>query len=135
MKNKMIYYFLFVALLFSSCKHDEFDAEYAARQYCNCLQREREVEKDFFEARTTCDGEQLVNNRFFRLDYMNMNIEYRNYMLFVSQGLGDSLADFHMKFYDYVLKHCCKEGVMGCDKGDSLQSKMRAIDSIYRKSK
>jgi len=29
------------------CKHNEFDAGYAAKKYCNCLQKERATGKDF----------------------------------------------------------------------------------------
>lgn len=113
------------------CKHDEFDAKYAARQYCDCLQKERGVGKDFFDARAKCDGELLVNNRFFRIDYIGLF--HGNYMILLSDKLKDSIAKFHFDFYGYVENHCCKEGLIGCDKDDSLQIKMKKIDTIYTK--
>src|SRR6266542_4565612 len=111
------------------CKHDEFDAAYAAKKYCDCLQKERATGKDFFDARTKCDGELIVKNRFFRLDYIGF--AHGNYMLLLPDKLKDSLSKFHFEFYDYVEKHCCKEGLIGCDKNDSLQIKMKTIDTSY----
>lgn len=116
---------LSIIVFLVSCKYSEFDATYAAKQYCNCLQSEREAGKDFFDARTKCDGELMSKNRFFRLDYIGFY--HMNYMFLLPDELEDSVAKFHFEFYDYVEKHCCKVGVLGCDKRDSLQVRMKAM--------
>lgn len=122
---------LMIFFLLGCNRHAEFDAKYAARRYCDCLQKERAAGKDFFDARAKCDGELLVNNRFFRLDYIGLF--HGNYMILLPDKLEDSISKFHFDFYSYVENHCCKEGMIGCDKNDSLQIKMKVIDTIYTK--
>jgi len=123
----MIFVFLIIS---GSCKHKEFDAEYYARQYCECLQEERKSGKDFLDARSKCDGELLVCNQFFRADYIEFT--YGRYLSFFSIGRNDSVADFHMRFYKYLEENCCKLALTNCDKNDSFQIKRKNIDSLIK---
>lgn len=112
------------------CRHNGFDAEYFAEQYCNCLQQERKSGRDFFDARTKCDGQLLAQSRFFRITYIE-NV-YGRYMMFLPDALDGSAVSFKNTFYDYVEKNCCKEGLIGYDKNDSLQLKRKAIGTMLK---
>jgi len=127
---KVLYISLVVFCLIS-CNHDEFDSTYAAKIYCDCLSKEKLSGKDFFESRTICDAELAINNRFFRLNYIGLT--HGNYMLLLPDKLKDSLAKFNFEFYDNINKNCCKVALMGCDFSDSLQMKMKEIDTAYSK--
>lgn len=128
MKIKRGVAFLFIILFILGCKHDEFDAVYYAKSYCKCLTEERRNGKDFFEARTKCDGQLLVSNHFFRIDYIDYT--YGRYLIFLPQSLDDSVADFHSRFYGFVEKNCCSFAAMGCDKNDSFQIKRNRVDTL-----
>lgn len=131
--NELLRILFCCLILLIGCKHDEFDAKYAAKKYCECVQQQRALGKDFFEGRTKCDGMLLSENKFFRIDYMDLSFPTKRYTLFLPQNLMDSVAQFHSDFNGYLEKHCCKEAFIGCDKNDTLQIKMRALDSLdYR---
>lgn len=126
--NKLLKIFFLTFL--TGCMHNEFNAEDAAKKYCECVQQQRASGKDFFDGRTKCDGMLLSENKFFRINYMDLNFSTRRYTLFLPQSLMDSVAKFNSNFNKYLETHCCKEAFIGCDEDDSLQIKMKALDSL-----
>lgn len=127
LKNLPLVINVFLLISLAACKHDEYDYAFYAKKYCDCLTRNRK-KKDFFEARSICDGELLLNNRFFRADYIENN--YGRYLFFMPKGLVDSTVIFSRGFYRYIEKNCCKVAIQGCDKEDSLQIRRKLIDTI-----
>jgi hypothetical protein len=97
----------------SSCKEDQYNAEYYAKRYCNCISEQKSQGRDFLYSRTKCDALLVSENHFFAIDFMDLT--YGRYTNFIPQSLGDSVAVFHNKFYGYVEKNCCELAVWGCD--------------------
>ena len=122
---RIFMYFLFISVL-SGCQTDEFDGVGAARGYCDCLQKEHDTGKDFFDARTKCDAELLAKNRYFRIIY-NENT-YGSYMHFLPKQLDDSAVNFINDFNKYLDSNCRKFAFMGCDSNDILQKKRKVYD-------
>ncbi len=114
-------YVLLTTLIFAlnSCRHNEYDAEFYAKEYCKCLVAERATGVDFFDARTKCDANLIIENRYFRKDYIDLT--YGRYLIFLPQSLDDSISVFSGIFFSYVNKNCCKMALMNCDKTDSFQ--------------
>lgn len=121
---------LFLLVIFNlRCTYDEFDAKKAADDYCKCLENEKKSGKDFFDSRFKCDGELLAKNRFYRSWYIDQNYSYRYYLLFFSQSYLDSVSTFREVFRKSIEKNCCKIAIMGCDKNDSFQIKMKIMEN------
>jgi hypothetical protein len=116
-----------VIAFFYSCKNNEFDSTAFAKEYCDCM-TQKLGSHDFLDARTICDAELIRQNKFFRISYIERN--NGRYMMFLKKETRDSVAEFHLKFGNFLEKNCCKVAVVGCDTTDKLQMRRFSIDTI-----
>jgi hypothetical protein len=81
----------------------EYDAQYWAKIYCNCLE-ENSSKFDAYNARIICDSKINLENRFFRTysasgfsgDYLNS----------LPAGTKDSVLEFNRIFNIYLFDSC-----------------------------
>jgi hypothetical protein len=102
MKNECI---LVLAFLFfaSSCKEQGINADGLANEYCECLEQNN-VNVDYYNARTLCDSKFIVENRFFRIQYIEAL--YGRYMGTLSEQTKDSVNKFSHEFFVGVSARC-----------------------------
>ena len=113
----------------TGCQTDERDGVGAAKGYCDCLQKEHDSGRDFFDARIECDAVLLEKNKYFRIIF-NEN-HYGRYMEFLPHEVDVSAVDFMNDFNKYLESNCCKFAFIGCDSNDILQKKRKI--NVFRR--
>lgn len=107
--------FLFVLSL-ASCDN-EYDAEKAAKSFCECM-KSNNATKEFNKASDICFDKHIAVNRYFKL--WNVDMRDRELDKKVSDETRDSVKLFFDRFTDYTNAHCCKE-VFACPDSTDLK--------------
>ncbi|WP_127129470.1 hypothetical protein [Pseudoflavitalea rhizosphaerae] len=122
---------LIILLSSNACKQiNEFDAETAAKEYCDCLERNN-ASKDYLNARIICEGEQISKNKYFRAFYIEAH--YGRYLFLQQPSFADSVAKFHLQFANTLQDYCCKISIEGCDTSNLMYKARKLADTISLK--
>jgi hypothetical protein len=116
---KYILGFVSIILISATCKRNEFDPEGAAKQYCDCMNKNGSP-KSYVIAKANCDLELASKNKFYKIYWIEMN--YRHYTETLPQSLVDSSTMFVMRMDDYFNKYCGPE-MLRNTKRDSVLKK------------
>lgn len=95
-----------------SCKYNHFDAESAAVEYCECMEKNGSP-KLYEYATAICDAELIKKNRYYRLLTIDLASEYLSKS--VSSGAVDSTQKFALRFTQKQNQICCR-AVLNCPK-------------------
>jgi len=101
-----------IIIFFCSCHHDEFDARYAAKNYCECMKKNGAPE-EYAYARKICDAELLKDNQYFRLFEIDM-VDNKKYYK-IPRSLRDSAQKFNLELLRETKKECCYQ-ILYCDR-------------------
>lgn len=86
-----------------SCKEHGINADYQANEYCECLEKNG-AKADYYNARILCDSKFIIENRLFRIRYIEAL--YGRYMGTLSEQTIDSVNEFSKNFFDGVSARC-----------------------------
>ena len=101
-----IYGIIIILVICSGCiknAKEDFDAQYWAKKYCNCLE-ENTKKSDVYNARIICDSKLNMENRFFRI-YSASGLS-GNYLGSLPQNVKDSVLEFNKVFNMYLFDSC-----------------------------
>lgn len=90
-------------VLLAGCSDQSFDADAMANEYCECMEKNG-AHKDYYNARVICDSKFVLENKFFRIDYIDAL--YGRYMGTLSKEAQDSVNKFNHEFFMKVSEQC-----------------------------
>ncbi len=112
---KQVSVLLVFSFLLFSCKN-EYDAKYAAKEYCACM-KENGAPSQYIYASKICNARLVEKNRYYRLFAIDLGNKrlYEN----LSKETVDSAKRFALNFADEIHAECCYE-LLQCTK-DSIK--------------
>lgn len=99
-KTWLLIFYLFSA----SCKDSSFDGAVIGEKYCRCMEANN-LRSDYYNARIICDSKLALENRFFRINYIE-SLYGNGYMRTLDKDTRDSVNDFTYRFTIYISEHC-----------------------------
>lgn len=100
--NRYYFIMLLVALQIG-CKSKSFDGTAIGKSYCECMEKNG-ARNDYYNARVICDSKFILDNRFFRMYYIESM--YGRYTGTLEKATVDSSKEFIHAFFMEVSERC-----------------------------
>jgi hypothetical protein len=86
------------------CRDSSYEGSDLGRKYCDCMEK-NQAGIDYYNARIICDSKFALENRFFRVNYIE-SVYGNGYMRTLDSKTRDSVNEFTHSFTAYIFEHC-----------------------------